>query len=374
MGKVVMAGGGGGTASSDCTATANLVVEGKTYLGEDTNDDIGTGTLKNQNVVDSALGGLNSSYPNVPVHKGTYPQFGTTTQSKERLFATRPDRGYWGGDSYVAIPAMNKNVTPSIVSQTIYADSGKVLESVIVGAIPNQRGQSQKSAKCYTYKHTDGVTYLINWLLAGWYSAWQPTSGGTATYAEVWTKQADVASALGLTADKIKKGTTICGITGTWEGYVAGSGDLYNKGALGLGGGFTAVPYYADDYSDGAAWYMKVGGTLSYDTAQMRVEGNTLWLASNQAVNLSAYSKLNVTFRINKADRIRVQVTYNKPSAGMSKSNNVATNAYGGGSKDTTTTVSLDISSINANCYVSFGWTSGTSDSAQMIVERVWLS
>ena len=364
MGKVVMAGGGGGVASPDCTATANLVVAGKTYLGNDTNDDVGTGTLPDQTAKDS-LGGINSSYPNVAIHKGTQPQFTQPTGSgADRMFAIRPDRGYWNGDTYVAIPSQRKNVTPAITQQVISAESGKILEKVTVGAIPNQKNYGYGG-----FGQGDDY-YSINALPEGYY---RKMTGGN------WEPEARILKstlryALGITADKIKKGAVIAGITGTWEGYVAGNGDLYNKGALGLGGGFFAVPYYADDYSDGAAWYMKVGGTLSYDTAQMRVEGNTLWLASNQAVNLSAYSKLNVTFRINKSDRIRVQVTYNKPSAGMSKSNNVATNAYGGGSKDTTTTVSLDISRINANCYVSFGWTSGTSDSAQMIVDRVWLS
>lgn len=342
-------------------ATASDVLKGKTFTNSGGVEL--TGTMPDHSTKDS-LGGINSNYPNVPIHKGTYGQFCTPTESSERLFAVRPDKGYWNGDTYVGAPATTKTITPSTAQQTAYPDSGGVLEKVVVGAIPNQKNYGYGG-----FGQGDDY-YSINALPEGYY---RKMTGGN------WEPEARILKstlryALGITADKIKKGAVIAGITGTWEGYVAGSGDLYNKGALGLGGGFTAVPYYADDYSDGAAWYMKVGGTLSYDAAQMRVEGNTLWLASNQAVNLSAYSKLNVTFRVNKADKVRVHVTYNKPSAGMSKSNNVATNVYGGGSKGTTTTISLDVSSINANCYVSFGWTSGTSDSAQMIVDRVWLS
>ncbi len=47
MGSVLFkGGGGGGTYSSDLTTTAGDVLKGKSYVGSDTNDDIGTGTLE----------------------------------------------------------------------------------------------------------------------------------------------------------------------------------------------------------------------------------------------------------------------------------------------------------------------------------------
>ncbi len=46
MGQVIISGGaGGGVTSDEVTATANRVVKGYTYVGSDTNDEIGTGTL-----------------------------------------------------------------------------------------------------------------------------------------------------------------------------------------------------------------------------------------------------------------------------------------------------------------------------------------
>ena len=192
-------------------ATAADVLKGKTFTNSGGVEL--TGTMPDHSAKGS-LGGISSNYPNVPIHKGTYGQFCTPTESSERLFAVRPDKGYWNGDTYVGAPATTKTVTPSTAQQTVSPDSGGVLEKVVVGAIPNQRGTSQKSAKCYTYKHTDGITYLVNWLLAGWYSAWQPTSG-TATYAEVWTKQADVATAIGLTASMLSTDKTLLGIKGS---------------------------------------------------------------------------------------------------------------------------------------------------------------
>lgn len=47
MGKLIMsAGNGGGVLSSDTTATAEYVVKGKTYVGADTDEEVGTGTLE----------------------------------------------------------------------------------------------------------------------------------------------------------------------------------------------------------------------------------------------------------------------------------------------------------------------------------------
>lgn len=217
IGKIVLGSG---------NAVAADVLKGKTFTNSGGVEL--TGSMPDHSAKDS-LGGINSNYPNVPIHKGTQGQFCTPTASSERLFAVRPDKGYWNGDTYAAAPAESKTVTPLTTQQVVSPASGGVLEKVTVAAIPNQRGTSQKSASCYTYKHTDGVTYLVNWMPSGWYTAWQPTSG-TAQYAEVWAKLADVASALGITAAKIKKGTTIAGVTGAFEGYADEPVDLWKDG------------------------------------------------------------------------------------------------------------------------------------------------
>ena len=46
MGQVIISGGGGGGITSDeVTVTKDKVLSGYTYVGSDTNDEIGTGTL-----------------------------------------------------------------------------------------------------------------------------------------------------------------------------------------------------------------------------------------------------------------------------------------------------------------------------------------
>lgn len=136
MGQVIISGGaGGGVTSDELTTTKEYVVKGKTYVGSDTNDEIGTGTLEltgtatsqhvlanksfyntnplipstgsmvDRGVVDSSIGGINSNYPTVAIHRGDNPQIGTTAVSKEKMLAIRPPHGYYNGNSYVGILA-----------------------------------------------------------------------------------------------------------------------------------------------------------------------------------------------------------------------------------------------------------------------------
>lgn len=68
----VVGGGGGGVGSEELTATANNVLKGNTYVGADTNDDIGTGTLEltgNATAADVASG--KTFYSNNPHSRQT---------------------------------------------------------------------------------------------------------------------------------------------------------------------------------------------------------------------------------------------------------------------------------------------------------------
>ncbi len=52
---ILMTGGGGGVMSEDTTVSAEDVLEGKTYLGSDTDDEIGVGTMPNNDSFSSTL-------------------------------------------------------------------------------------------------------------------------------------------------------------------------------------------------------------------------------------------------------------------------------------------------------------------------------
>lgn len=96
-------------------------------------------------------------------------------------------------------PTQTKSVTPTETAQTVTPDSGKVLSSVSVGAIPSNyvgSGVTRKAAQTYTPTTTD-QTIAANQYLAG-----------------AQTVKGDV----NLVAGNIKDGVTIFGVQGTHSG------------------------------------------------------------------------------------------------------------------------------------------------------------
>ena len=65
-----------------------------------------TGTMPDMTKVDSTIGGINTSYPNVAVRKGSNLQLGTTVTSHESLISLQVPKGYWDG-GYVGSLATN---------------------------------------------------------------------------------------------------------------------------------------------------------------------------------------------------------------------------------------------------------------------------
>lgn len=179
MGKVFMTGGGGGTgpSSSDLTATAAHVLSGYTYVGADTNDARGTGTM---------------------------PSLGAQT------------------------------IMPSTVDQT---------------------------------------------LAAGRYLAGAQTIKGDA----------------GLLAQNIKKGVTIFGITGTWEGYVGSEDDLYYAGDNGVINTTGARELSYQGTARGL-WFERERIRASfYVNTDDNVPASSCHFATTQAVDLSSYNRLVIT-------------------------------------------------------------------------------
>ncbi len=338
-------------------ATASDVLKGKTFTNSGGVEL--TGTMPDHSTKDS-LGGINSNYPNVPIHKGTYGQFCTPTESSERLFALRPDRGYWNGDTYVAAPATTKTVTPSTAQQTAYPDSGGVLEKVVVGAIPNQKNYGYGG-----FGQGDDY-YSINALPEGYY---RKMTGGN------WEPEARILKstlryALGITADKIKKGAVIAGITGTWEGYVAGSGDLYNRGALDSSAGFAVV----GEVSSGV-------GTLGYQTTYMLLtKYYGIMLYTGKKYECTGYSKLNFTV---SSDSSRDDVSWyavlftGDAKAGSTYADGILKKVNVGYTNSVTEqTFSVDISDIKTACHIGIIMDSAASGPGyeKGRVFKIWLS
>ena len=149
----------------------------------------------------------------------------------------------------------------------------------------------------------------------------------------VYQTLAEVAKALGITADKVKKGVTLCGVVGTFEGYVANENDLYYRGIY--------------------------NNPMNLENSNMEFRSDciafpsisTYYLHFTNPVNLSAYSKLIVedarsgVFTTNYINRQRLCVGSSvKPSAIKS----VPTSISG-------KSLVFDISSLQGSQYIRLG-------------------
>ena len=119
--------------------------------------------------------------------------------------------GYIAGNTLVGLPAQTKTITPSTSQQTIGPDGGKLLENVVVNAIPNNRGVGAHGVSSGV--NAQGLYYYIP---SGWYPA--DNSGNSWVYRTL----PEVANTIGLTADKIKRGVTVGGVAGTCDWAVGG--------------------------------------------------------------------------------------------------------------------------------------------------------
>ena len=70
---IIMGGGGAATSSDELTATSDLVVEGKSYMGADTDDDKGTGTMTDHAALtDASSVAIDGSNYYVRIPNGAY--------------------------------------------------------------------------------------------------------------------------------------------------------------------------------------------------------------------------------------------------------------------------------------------------------------
>lgn len=101
-------GSGVGVSSSEVSATSDTVLSGRTYVGADTNDDIGTGTMPDNSTTTSngTVPGVSSEYPTIPVRESPNLILLTDTNGTNRIVMD-PVKGYYpgGGNSYISRPA-----------------------------------------------------------------------------------------------------------------------------------------------------------------------------------------------------------------------------------------------------------------------------
>lgn len=114
MGQIILQScGGGGIPSSDLSATHDQVLSGRTYVGNDSNDDPKSGTMQNNSLMTQngdggvAAVGISKSETGVPTRQSKNVRFTTDAKGTTRLNLSVP-RGYYPDNtSYVSIPSTN---------------------------------------------------------------------------------------------------------------------------------------------------------------------------------------------------------------------------------------------------------------------------
>lgn len=278
MGSVLFkGGGGGGTYSSDLSTKASDVVKGKSYVGSDTNDEIGTGTLDLSATANATAAQVlkdrkfftnNSQLPNKPL-VGTmanvaglenakttrvannnlilgmtngahitnssgksYPEVQTpyaTVASNLGLTAAK----LANGTTVAGVKGTYKGLGNAVASNVL---AGKTFSTAslsnVAGTMPN-RGLYQYAGGFGAATDDKGEYVAFNNMPVGYYGE----TSDTASWApEVRMLKKDFLNYIGLTADKIAYGCSIMGIAGTnYGGQIIQSSSPFVNGKFGDG-------------------------------------------------------------------------------------------------------------------------------------------
>ena len=283
MGKVLITGGGGaGGMSDDMTAangvTADLVPKGQTYIGADTDDEIGTGTMDlaehaNANPAHVLNGekfyNNNDQLPSSPA-VGTMPNVGALdTTTKARLNGNNLVLGMTngahitnGGNGTTGTPevqisfaniANNTAISGQLNAANIKKGAtvfGKTGTFTGVGTAAQANVLAGKTFSNNTQMGVAGTMPNVggaearknsrvanNNLYLSMTNGAHITNSSGQSYPEVYIPQSEVASKFGVTASKIAYGQTLFGIAGTGlpHGQTVGPDVIYAPGAFGSG-------------------------------------------------------------------------------------------------------------------------------------------
>lgn len=271
MGRVIFgfgkSGSGSGISSADTTTTASKVLSGKTYLGADTKDGIGTGTMPIQRDISEYIncGDIytipegyynpgnkifaNSLASQTPgdVTAGDILKYKTVYVNGEKVIGTMPEngnvsvtlnagsaytipRGHHSGSGVVQANSLASQTSANAPANAIVSGySGYVNGIKVNGSIAN-RGQGQ-----YGNYGANGDYIAIHQLPAGAYykngADWAP---------EARISTSTLFNALGIVPGNIRNGVTIGNVTGTFQGWVDNEITYYQYGRFynGLSGAY----------------------------------------------------------------------------------------------------------------------------------------
>lgn len=268
-----ISGGGGGGNLDEITASAEYVKSPYTFMNSE--GDIEEGTMVDRENWGAAVGMNDRVTVPEGYHDGsgevygpTVTQRGAWTSRLEINGKVMIPEGYHNGNGYVdqGISTLGEQkVVPKLSRHTLWTADQYMTGNVIIEPIPNQKTAATKALSSGV--NSQGLYFYIP---EGYYL---PDGTGNSW---VYQTLAEVAKALGITPNKVKKGVTLCGVVGTFEGYVANANDLYYRGIY--------------------------NNPMNLENSNMEFRSDciafptlyTYYLHFTNPVNLSAYSKLIV--------------------------------------------------------------------------------
>ena len=197
MGKCLIIRAGGGTDTSDATATSSVVLSGFTCY---VNDELVTGSMTNQGSVSQSL---------APGGSYTIPE------------------GYHDGTGSVGVTTLASNTSANATaSQILTGYNGWVNGAKVDGSMANRGNVSQALGANGSYTipagwHAGGGKVTQSLATQGGTTVTPGTANKTACAANRWTTGTIVIlGSSALTAGNIKNGVTIFGVRGTFTGWV----------------------------------------------------------------------------------------------------------------------------------------------------------
>lgn len=274
---ILLKSGGGGVSSDELTATKDTVLEGYSYVGSDTDDESGSGTIKSK-----AASTYYATTSDQTIAAGQYLSGAQTIKglSQTNLSAANIKTG-------VTVAVNNGNANVYSVAGTFCSDAtldsnARMLSGYIgYGKSGTKYTGSIASKAAATYTPTTSNQTIA----AGQYLSGAQTIAGNSN----------------LKAANIKKGITIFGVTGTFEGWVATSSTIYNKGSeyytLNTAVSSTGATY-PNVRKDTAAItiYEDSGGASS----SSKIGWGSAGVVSASTIDLSPYSTITLTFDAKK--------------------------------------------------------------------------
>lgn len=349
MADILITGGGGGIASSeDTTAQSPQVLENYTYLGADTDDDVGTGTMLNRSVVgkNNAVG-ISSTYPNIAMVPGSNGQVNTATNSLQYANIMVPE-GYYNGSTYVGI-------APSSLASGMGITANKIAQGQTIAGVAGTYTSDGTATNDLVYPgkvyYSKGQRGVGSMPTQGGSTITPGTAAKTAVAANRYvTGNVTVAGDGNLVAENIKKNVTIFGVKGTCEGWFPTATDLYLRGQN--------------------IWFdTSYNGSFKFEAGELYVNpsysgGGTLHFKS--AFDFSPYKKLNFQFKYESANfELGAVIELQKTSSGS------AIVSVNPAQHNNEQTVSMDVSSL----YQSDDWYINFSiRQAGIHVYHIWVS